>query len=289
LVLASVTLGRAGFGAEQALVSRYASFSILAVVGVYAMLVKATLERRSGVRIVPLVALGGVVLASAVVSYPEGVEVGAREKVNRERSAFVLSTYESQPDQVLEQTLYPNARIVKRRAPVLKRLGYNVFSEPQAPLPPLSDLSPIASPAASEVGAVKGIVGSIPQGGSFVVPRGVTYVVVAGWAVDPNERATAGGVYIDVDGRLFPAFYGTRRQGVAERLGNPSYEYSGFERAIPLGEIGAGTHELSIVVLTHDRKAYYRPNRKESLRTVRPAPPAKPQGAGRRSTSPASP
>ena len=175
LVLASVTAGRAGFGAEQALVSRYASFSILAVVGVYAILAKAVLERRSGIRIVSLVVLSGVVLASAAVSYREGIEVGAREKVSREKSAFILSTYESQPDQLLERHLYPNPRIVKRRAPVLEELGYNVFSEPGASsLPALSDLSPVAPPPSGyEAGALKGIIGALPQQGSAAVARGL--------------------------------------------------------------------------------------------------------------------
>lgn len=280
LVLASVTAGRAGFGAEQALVSRYASFSILAVVGVYAILAKAALERRSSARIIPLVVLSGLVLASAAVSYGEGVEVGAREKISREKSAFILSTYESQPDQVLKQYLYPNPRVVKRRAPVLEEIGYNVFSEPGASsLPKLSDLSPVSSPAGAEVGAIKGVIGAISQGGSLVVPRGVPYVIIAGWAVDPNEKDAAGGVYVDVDGKLFPAFYGARREGIAERFGEPAYEYSGFERAIPLSEIGAGTHELSIVVVTSDGKRYYRPDQKEILKTVRPGLSAKPSRA----------
>jgi hypothetical protein len=33
-----------------------------------------------------------------------------------------------------------------------------------------------------------------------------------------------------------------------------------FERAIPVSEIGTGTHELSIVVLKHDKERYYRPD-----------------------------
>ncbi len=48
-------------------------------------------------------------------------------------------------------------------------------------------------------------------------------------------------------------------------LGGLAYRYSGFERAIPVSEIGAGSHELSIVVLTTDRKGYYRPDQKVAL------------------------
>jgi hypothetical protein len=88
---------------------------------------------------------------------------------------------------------------------------------------------------------------------------------VGGFALDANNQSTAGGVYVDIDGKLFPAFYGTDRQDVADSLGVPSYRYSGFERAIPVSEIATGTHELSIVVLTADRKGYYRPDQKVGL------------------------
>lgn len=64
--------------------------------------------------------------------------------------------------------------------------------------------------------------------------------------MDDGNESAAGGVYIDVDGRLFPVFYGTETQDVAESLGVPEYRYSGFERALPVSEIGAGPHELSV-------------------------------------------
>lgn len=55
------------------------------------------------------------------------------------------------------------------------------------------------------------------------------------------------------------------RQDVADSLGAPSYRYSGFERALPISEIGAGTHDLSVVVLTADREGYYRTDQKVAL------------------------
>ena len=52
---------------------------------------------------------------------------------------------------------------------------------------------------------------------------------------------------------------------MADSLGAPSYRYSGFERALPISEIGAGTHDLSVVVLTADREGYYRTDQKAAL------------------------
>lgn len=270
LVLASITLGRAGFGAEQALVSRYTSFSILAVVGVYAMLTGLTLERRSKVGIVSFVVLSGFVLVSAAVSYSEGLQVGRNERVSRERSAFVLSTYGSQPDALLAEHLYPNPKRVRKYAPVLERLGYNVFSEPSqanGSPPRLSELSPVASLKSTDAGAMTNVIGLTTQGGSLVVPKEAPFIMVFGWAVDARSKDAASEVYVDVDGKLFLAFYGARRKGIAERFDAPAYEYSGFERAIPVSEIGPGKHNLTFVVLTSDREGYYRPDQRVVFET----------------------
>jgi hypothetical protein len=131
LILATITLGRAGmFGVWQATISRYTTFSVLAVASVYAMLAKMVFARRSSIgRTVVLIALFGTVLLSAGISYRNGIEAGRAQEASRERAAYVLKTYESQPDARLAD-LYPRPETVRRRAPLLERLGYNVFSQP---------------------------------------------------------------------------------------------------------------------------------------------------------------
>ena len=114
LMLAAITVGRAGlFGPLQALASRYTTFSILAVASVYAVLAKMAFESRSSIRAALLVPLCGAVLFSAAVSYPDGVGFGSATKVARERAAFVLSTYESQPDRALMVSLDARAEVVR--------------------------------------------------------------------------------------------------------------------------------------------------------------------------------
>ncbi len=268
LMLVTITLGRSGkFPALQALASRYTSFSILAVVSIYAMLVKMAFERRSNINTVLLVVLSGVVLLSASVSYSRGLQEGSKERASREKAAFVLSTHESQPDEALTESLNPRAKTVRDRAPILQRLGYNVFSGPRAPssLPPLSDLSAVGGPTPSAV-AVTGPGISQQDRSSVVVPdEEGSFVRVGGWALDAANESTAGGVYVDIDGELFPAFYGTDRRDVADSSGVSSYRFSGFERDILTSDIGVGAHELSIVVLTSDREGYYRPDQKVTL------------------------
>ncbi len=178
---------------------------------------------------------------------------------------FVLYTYESQPDEVLTESLNPRARVVRDRAPVLQSLGYNVFSEGQAPdlPPPLSDLSLVASSTPSAIGITGP--GVSQENRTIIVPEEASFIKVSGWAVDAGNESPAGGVYVDIGGELFPAFYGMDRQDVAGSSGVAAYRRSGFERAIPVSEIEAGTHELLVVVLTNDRTGYYRPDRKAVL------------------------
>jgi hypothetical protein len=132
-ILATITLGRSGlFGAWQAAISRYTTFSVLAVASLYAMLAKTVFATRAGVvRIVLLVALFGALLVNAGISYRNGIEVGRAQEAFRERAAHVLETYASEPDARLA-VLYPRPETVRRRAPFLKKLRYNVFSEPLA-------------------------------------------------------------------------------------------------------------------------------------------------------------
>lgn len=275
LILAAITSKAFPDGVELALAQRYTSFSVLAVISIYGLLATMALRRGLSIRrpsirtILPAFLAGAVVLSAATVSYPEGIEAGRKSKADNEKAAFVVATYESQPDEVLQENsgISKGARVVRERAPVLQRLGYNVFSEAQAQQvlpPPLSELSPVASPTPSSV-TVSGD-GVSQEDQSVVVPEETSFIQLTGWAVDASNESTAGGVYIDIDGELFPAFYGTRvGSEVVRDLGGRAYRYSGFERAIPASEIGAGSHELSIVVLTADRKGYYRPDQKVAL------------------------
>ena len=113
--------------------SRYTSYSILAIVSIYGLLATTALGRRSSIRTSLLVLLSGTVLLSAAIAYSRGIEVGRAVKEDRERAAFVLSTYKSQPDEIFyERELFARrkgAEVIKPRAEILERLGYSVFAE----------------------------------------------------------------------------------------------------------------------------------------------------------------
>jgi hypothetical protein len=135
LILASITAGRSAYGAWQAMAPRYTTFSILVVVSLYAILVKTLLERRSAANTVLLIVLSGVILLSAAISYPAGILVGKYTEASRERAALLLTSgkYKSLPDAALAESFGTSqGRVVRENAPILKRLHYNVFSEPRA-------------------------------------------------------------------------------------------------------------------------------------------------------------
>jgi hypothetical protein len=80
------------------------------------------------------------------------------------------------------------------------------------------------------------------------------FLSVSGWAIDGAAGSAAGGVFIQIDEKLFPAVYGLR--GRVEVDGR-TYADCGFTRLIPLAEIGRGAHRLSLVVLTGDGQSAF--------------------------------
>lgn len=266
LTLAATTLARGGSGIWDATNPKYVTFSVLAVVAGYAMLVRHALERRRLLDAVTLGALTLLVAASIPYTYARGYDRGVNLERAKERAALVLATYETQPDEVLVEYFRNRPEVSRGRASVLQELGYSVFSEPRPRvLPPeLSTLSPVRSDSPPfEVHGIPAESGK--TGRSPVVSEGSSSVKVTGWAVDPEARNVAGGVYVVVDGRPFAAIYGTPSAEAAERLGVRAYENAGFEREIPVPEIGPGPHELSVVVVTNDEAGFYPPRRKVAL------------------------
>jgi hypothetical protein len=55
--------------------------------------------------------------------------------------------------------------------------------------------------------------------GRTIVPEEAPFVELTGWAVGEENESAAGRVYLEVDSKFFPAFYGTQRQDVADSLG----------------------------------------------------------------------
>jgi hypothetical protein len=80
---------------------------------------------------------------------------------------------------------------------------------------------------------------------------------IYGWAVDPNSRKEAGGVFVNIDGMDIPAIYHRARRDIAEAHSNTAYASSGFYVSFPTSLIGKGKHSLSLKIVTNAKDGYY--------------------------------
>lgn len=94
-----------------------------------------------------------------------------------------------------------------------------------------------------------------------------TTVTVKGTAYDKHALKPPGSVLIAVDNRLFPAttFDLGYVTGFEFMLARPEYRRIGFMRNIPVSEIGRGRHDISLIIMTHDRRSCYQPT---GLKTI---------------------
>jgi len=160
-----------------------------------------------------------------------------------------LYTYPSQPNGFLKR-LYPDADSLNVYAGILKKIGFNVFSRNalSRKYPEISALVEQPAMAAINIGITDEK--TINAGGD-------TFVVITGYAYPENTREAIGGVYLDVDGKIFPAYYGAL--GMADRsyFSTRQFPRPNFNRAISVRSLGKGDHTLSIKILSKDRKCFY--------------------------------
>jgi hypothetical protein len=151
---ASITIGRAGFGVHQALHSRYSTFAIPLVIGIYTIFASQSSSKQNAAAsstweksqiasskfcIERWLAFFSVQLAVRVllvlvligtgVALAEGLRRGRDTKRSREHQQFVLYTIDSQPDS--EITLYPRPTTLRKCVPVLEKMKYGMFADPE--------------------------------------------------------------------------------------------------------------------------------------------------------------
>jgi len=82
-------------------------------------------------------------------------------------------------------------------------------------------------------------------------------VSVTGWAVDRPHEDVAAAIDVVVDETPVPALYGIDRPDVASALGSQRYRGSGFAARLRGHQIGAGTHTVSVRIVSADRQCFY--------------------------------
>ncbi|MFZ0167798.1 MAG: hypothetical protein WAL64_00050 [Candidatus Dormiibacterota bacterium] len=135
-----VTGGRAELGLSYAQSSRYSTFNILVIIGIYLGAV-SVLEPTGGWRHLvanatqrPLAAgvsaaLVALIAAQVAWSIPNGVVVGQHFRANREEGVRLLRHYHAEPAPLLARYLFgPSGQYVKEWAPILQHHDWSVFS-----------------------------------------------------------------------------------------------------------------------------------------------------------------
>jgi hypothetical protein len=77
------------------------------------------------------------------------------------------------------------------------------------------------------------------------------YVAIQGWAIDAMRSEPAGRVYVELDGKTYPARYGMPHAAVAAALGR-QYATAGFQWVAPEWMLGGAVHELRLRFLSRD-------------------------------------
>jgi hypothetical protein len=227
----------------------------LGIIGVYLLAHSVSKALPSGSKSFGFHSLLALILVGLVVANATGWQAGQIFKDTQETGAYVLETYEIQPDENIRHYVASvPASITREEAKFLQENRLNVFSK--ATIRP-SVLTPGNCSALAFLDYVDGKV--VPQDGSpLVVDRHKQETVtIIGWAVDSIGADAASAVFVTIDGRIdIPTLYGLDRQDVAAAYGNPRYRFSGYMATFPSEILTVAEHTISIKIVSKDGLHY---------------------------------
>lgn len=119
------TIGRAGFGLGQALSSRYVTFSLLAILGLYLIVLRLNCIKNINYKLLYKTILCFIVLG-LVSGYLSGIFAGEKISESREKMAFSVLHFTNASDESL-YSAYPDPRFVRDCAAILEKYRLNVF------------------------------------------------------------------------------------------------------------------------------------------------------------------
>jgi hypothetical protein len=240
-ILGSIAVGRVGLGAEQALAPRYATFSICLVMGVALMWMELKDKAKSKTTIKNMAkVLAAVLLISIPLTLTEGFQNGKKMKTDRDYSAYILETFDMQPDHFL-QRFYPWPDSVRTRATYLREKQFNVFHHPQFAVPELLLNDSLAT-----------VNNEVLQFAQNTVQLAPDFIVVVRPVVHSKYRNEVKALYADIDGQVFPLYY---KPGFNNRPPNPAsiYDVSAISNSV----LSKGVHAIKFKALRRDNAGYY--------------------------------
>jgi hypothetical protein len=252
------TLGRGGFGFEQAMASRYTPITSLGIAGLYLVALSLSAQGEpSNSKSFSVHALLALIFIGLIVSYGVGWQQGQNTRYNREMGAYILKTYKIQSDENIRNYLYPAVPVMRERAEFIEENKLNVFSETFVNP---STLILIHSNTLYVLDTMNGRIISQQTSHIAIDSEKEKTVTISGWAVDEEVSNVASNVFIIIDGRMnIPALYGLDRPDVSEKFKNPAFRFSGFIATFSSSIIKKGVHTLSIEIVAKDGEHYYHP------------------------------
>lgn len=254
------TVGRSGFGVEQALSSRYTPVTSLGGIGIYLLALSVFKKqpcKRRGLIAYWLLALIIVGIVFACLSgYYGGWAAGEHWRFSREISAYVLSTYKIQSDENIDNYLGVDPNVfVRSEAPFLEKNRLNVFSISAV------DTSTLTLTQSNTSSAIESIndVATIGRSTNFTIGSGqYETLTITGWAVDKQAGEVASAVFIVIDNEIrVPVIYGLDRQDVASYFENSNFRFSGFWATFASSILVAGKHSISLEIVSKSGYYYY--------------------------------
>jgi hypothetical protein len=241
LVLGSIAIGRAGFGTEQALASRYTSFSICLVVGIFLLWSELKDKMKKKTTIKNLTRLLAVMLFISIpLTMTEGIQKAKWRKVFTEHKAYLLETARMQPDEFLK-CFYAPPDSVRSIAARMERKKLNVFHNPHYAVPALLFNDSLATVNNEVLQFVQNTIQFAPN-----------FMVVVRPVVHSKYKSDVKALYADIDGQLFPLYY---KPEFNNRPPNPAWEND--ISTISNRMLSKGMHAVKFKALRYNNAGYY--------------------------------
>lgn len=263
------TYARLSFGVNEALQSRYQTFSSLWWIALIALVARIALHirpTRRALTVVPAVA-GATFFLTLVASDLTGFDRAQSWLDYQRHNQGCVIHYDICPDSRAYGYYFAPSEM-RRDAAYLSEHHLAIFHgyRPSS----IADLKPAMGEtlfALNKVGTVD--VSALMH--ASVVGATTDDLVLEGWAVDTATKTPASGVSLLFDGAEIPTVYGADRPDVAAYYHTAPYRYSGFYLSIPANKMTPGTHRLQFEVLT-PRGSYYQPVQDVTLTITASAP-----------------
>jgi hypothetical protein len=125
-------------------------------------------------------------------------------------------------------------------------------------LPAPAQLTQKTSPTLWSIDMIDDSIVATQTGGVHIKQEPAEPIVIRGWAVDLDAESLAAGIWVNIDGRSYPALYHLNRPDVANGYKMKEYNWCGFTAWIPSEKLSFGDeHVVTLSIVSNDGRSYY--------------------------------